>query len=310
MRVAITGATGLIGRAVAAELRGAGHEIVAISRSAGAARRLFPVEAADVVVWDPMVGRIDAARLEGVDAVIHLAGETIAGLWTGRKRARIRESRVRGTELLAHTLAGLSHPPRALLSASAIGYYGDRPPDTPLDEDSPPGSGFMAETGVAWEAATRAAEEAGIRTTRMRFGLVMDPRGGMLAAILPIFRLGLGGRLGSGRQVMSWIALDDAVRAILHILGNEGLAGPVNVVAPNPVSNREFTRMLGRVLRRPAPFIVPAFALRLLPGDMAREMLLGGARVVPARLHAAGFQFTWPELEPALRGMLGSDRKR
>ncbi len=305
MRVAITGATGLIGPAVAARLIAAGHEIVVISRSAHAARRLQPIVPTDVIVWDPNGGRLDGARLEGVDAVVHLAGETIAGLWTRAKRARIRESRVRGTETLVRALTTLDRPPTALLSASAIGYYGNRPPDVPVDEDSPPGAGFMAETGVAWEAATRPAAEVGIRTVSMRFGIVLDTRGGMLAAVLPLFRLGLGGRLGEGRQVVSWITLDDVSAAVLHLLGMPDLAGPVNVVAPNPVSNAEFTRTLGRVLRRPAPFIVPAFALRLLPGRMADEALLSGARVVPSRLQASGFRFAWPELEPALRHVLG-----
>lgn len=307
MRVAITGATGLIGRALAASLAAEGREIVVVSRGADAAARMPGVAVDRVVVWDPARGEIDAAGLEGIDAVVHLAGETIAGLWTRRKRERIRESRVRGTELIAGTLARLDRPPAAFLSASAVSYYGDRPHDTPLDEAAAPGTGFLAETAVAWEAATRPAEAAGIRTARLRFGVVLAPRGGLLGAIVPIFRLGLGGRLGSGSQLVSWIALADVVAAIRHILARPALTGPVALVSPNPATNAEFARVLARVLGRPAFLAVPAFLLRALPGRMADEVLLGGARVVPRRLEESGFRFAYPELEAALRRVLAPD---
>lgn len=309
MRIAITGATGLIGGALTRAFSRAGHEIVVVSRRPAAAQRI----AADggvarVVAWDPARGVIDAAGLEECDVVVHLAAESIAGVWTRGKRDRIRESRVRGTELLAGALAGFSRPPAAFLSASATGYYGARPPDTPIDEDAPPGSGFLAETAVAWEAATRAAEAAGIRTIRLRIGLVLTAAGGLLGALLPLFRLGLGGRLGDGRQVMSWIALDDVVGAVRHVIDATELSGPVNLVSPEPVTNAEFTRALGRLLGRPTPFAVPAFALRLLPGGMGEETMLAGARVVPRRLEESRFHFTHPDLDGALRHALGLER--
>ncbi|HEX6939262.1 MAG TPA: TIGR01777 family oxidoreductase [Longimicrobiales bacterium] len=310
MRVAITGATGLIGGVLARAFAGDGHEIVVVSRRAAAARRLRTgVEPARVVAWDPARGEIDAAGLEGCDVVIHLAGEPIAGVWTRGKRARIRESRVRGTELLAGALARLERPPAAFLSASGANYYGDRPSDTPMDEDAPPGAGFLAETVVSWEAATRAAETAGIRTVRLRMGVVLTAAGGLLGAVLPLFRLGLGARLGGGEQLVSWIALDDVVAAIRHVLATTSLSGPVNLVAPHAVTNAEFTRLLGRVLGRPTPFAVPAAVLRLLPGRVADELLLAGARVVPRRLEETGFRFTYPELESALRAALGLERR-
>jgi uncharacterized protein (TIGR01777 family) len=306
LRIAITGATGLIGSALTRALSRSGHEIVIVTRRpAAAGRTLEGAGAARVVVWNPARGVVDAAGLEACDVVVHLAAESIAGLWTRGKRDRIRDSRVRGTELLAGTLARLSRPPRAFLSASATGYYGARPPDTPIDEDAPPGSGFLAETAVAWEAATRAAEAAGIRTVRMRIGVVLTAAGGLLGALLPLFRLGLGGRLGDGSQVMSWISLDDVVGAVRHIIDAPELSGPVNLVAPEAVSNAEFTRTLGRLLRRPTPFAVPAPVLRLLPGGMGQEIMLAGARVVPRRLEETGFRFAHPDLEGALRHALG-----
>lgn len=309
MRIAITGATGLIGSALARALSREGHEIVVVSRRPAAAERMAAGGGVvRAVAWDPARGVIDASGLEECDVVVHLAAESIAGVWTPGKRARIRDSRVRGTELVAGALAGLSRPPAAFLSASATGYYGARPPDTPIDEDAPPGSGFLAETAVAWEAATRAAEAAGIRTIRLRVGLVLTAAGGLLGALLPLFRLGLGGRLGDGRQVMSWIALDDVVAAVRHVIDATELSGPVNVVAPEPVTNAEFTRSLGRLLRRPTPFAVPSFVLRLLPGKMGEEIMLAGARVVPRRLEESGFRFAHPDLDGALRHALGLER--
>lgn len=301
MRIAITGSTGLIGMALVADLRATGHEVARVVRRASAA------EPGDVV-WDPAAGLIDAAGLEGLDAVIHLAGESIAGLWTRAKKARIVESRVRGTRLLCETLAGLSHPPRVLLSASASGYYGDHPPSEVVTEDDPRGSGFLADTVVAWEEAALPATAAGIRVVYMRFGMVLSAQGGALGAQLPIFKLGLGGRLGSGQQVVSWIARSEIPLVVRQLLTRAEFAGPVNLVSPNPVPNQEFTTILARVLRRPAPFRLPAHLLRLVLGQMAQELFLNGARVEPRRLLEAGYQFSYPVLESALRHELSAAR--
>lgn len=299
MRIAITGASGLIGRALVASLRGDGHEVTRLVRSEAAAR------APDAVFWSVAEDRIDAAGLEAHDAVVHLAGESLVGLWTESKKRRIRESRVRGTTLLARALAGLDRPPRALLSGSAIGIYGNRPPDVPLDETAAPGSGFLADVAQEWETATGSAEAAGIRVAHLRTGLVLSREGGALGPMLPLFKLGLGGKVGSGQQVWSWIALEDEVGAIRHLLDHDDLAGPVNLVAPEPVTNAEFTRTLGRVLGRPAWFTAPEFALRLVAGEMAEEMLLASQNVVPKRLLESGYRFRCPTLEGALRAMLG-----
>jgi uncharacterized protein len=301
-RIAITGASGLIGRALAQELAAAGQQVTRVVR-----RR---AEAGEVS-WDPAGGRIDAAGLEGHDAVVHLAGESLAGdnpftgRWTAARKRRIQASRVEGTTLLAGALAQLERPPGVLVTASGIGVYGDRDPAEEVTEEAAPGSGFLAELAQAWEGAAAPAVSAGIRVAHARTGVVLDAAGGALPALLPVFRFGLGGRLGDGRQAWSWIALEDTVAAYRHILDTDGLHGPVNVVAPEGVSNREFTRTLARVLRRPAPWVVPAPALRLLVGEMADEMLLTGARAVPARLLASGFRFRYPRLEPALRAALG-----
>lgn len=257
------------------------------------------------VSWDPTAGSLDTAALEGVAAAVHLAGEPIAeGRWNDAKKLRIQRSRTRGTRLLAEALARLPTPPEVLVSASAVGIYGDRG-DELLDEDSPLGSGFLAEVGKAWEAATAPAAGAGIRVVHLRMGIVLARHGGALAKMLPAFRLGGGGPLGSGRQWMSWIALEDAVSAILESLGNSRIHGPVNAVAPEPVRNTDFAGTLGRVLNRPALLPVPAFGLRLLFGEMADEALLASQRVVPSRLRAHGFTFRHPTLEPALRTILG-----
>lgn len=303
MRIAITGSSGLIGSALVGALSSDGHDITRIVRQAGQA-----VPATSRLHWDPVAGTIDSAALESYDAVIHLAGESVAGRWTRGKKARIRESRSRGTLLLSQALAGLERPPPILLSASAVGYYGVRPPAEPIDEDSAPGSGFLADTVVAWEAATRPAEEAGIRVVHLRFGMVLSTRGGALATMLPLFRLGLGGRFGNGEQIMSWISLAEIPAIVRHLLREDGPAGPVNVVSPNPVSNAEFTATLGRILDRPTLFHVPAFAARLALGEMADEMLLGGARVLPRRLLESGYRFAEPELEPAVRHALAEPR--
>jgi len=259
----------------------------------------------DEAAWDPVRGLAEPSRLDGTDAVVHLAGANIAaGRWTPTRKAEIRQSRVEGTRSLCDALARLAHPPRVLVSASAVGYYGDRGAET-LTEDSPGGTGFLADVCRAWEAATDPASQAGIRVVNLRFGMILTPAGGALAKMLLPFKLGAGGRIGGGEQFMSWIALDDAIGAIHHALGQESVRGPVNAVAPAPVSNTDFTCTLARVLRRPALFPLPAFAARLLFGEMADALLLGGARVVPARLQAAGYGFRFPELEGALRHLLG-----
>lgn len=294
LHIAITGSSGLIGRALTSFLRNHGHRVHPIVRTP-------PKE--HQIGWRPDAGHIDHKSLEGLDAIIHLAGENIADRrWTTAQMARIRESRVAGTELLARTLAGLDRPPRTLLSASAIGYYGDAG-DSLLDETASAGTGFLAEVGQAWEDATRPAAGAGIRVALMRTGVVLSPAGGALAKMLPVFRTGLAGPLGSGRQWMSWISLDDAVGAIHHLLLGEE-SGPVNLVAPTPVTNAEFTRTLAGILRRPAFLPVPAVALRIAIGRLADEALLASARVHPGRLLDQGYSFHHPTLREALLHVL------
>lgn len=299
MRFAITGSSGLVGTELTRRLRALGHEVTPIVRSHSS------VEHGErAVIWHPERGVMEARGLEGHDVVIHLAGESLAGVWTEARKRRIRESRVNGTTLLARTLAGLTQKPRALFSASGMNIYGAHPPDREVDESVPPGTGFLADVGREWEASTRAAEEAGIRVVHMRFGNILSPDGGLLATLIPIFRLGLAASFGSGRQMWPWIALEDIPPAILHLLERPEIAGPVNFVAPEPVSNAEFTDILASVLGRPSLLSVPKFAARLAPGGMADEILLAGARLVPRRLLESGYEFRWPRLEPALRAML------
>ena len=302
MKVLISGSTGLIGSALSRALSEQGHTPVPLLRAR-------PGAPDGCVMWDPAAGVIDEAALEGVDAVVHLAGESVAGRWTRAKKGAIRESRVLGTRLLAQAVCAAAAPPRAFVSASAIGCYGERG-DAWLDEDSAPGDGFLAEVCQEWEAESLRAADAGARVVNLRFGMALSGSGGALAAMLPVFRLGLGGPIGDGRQYVSWIALEDAVRAILFALTNDALEGPVNVVAPNPVANRDFTRTLARTLRRPALFPLPAFAARAVLGEMADALLLASARVRPARLVEAGFVFERPELEDALCAALGRRRRR
>ncbi len=303
MHVLVSGSTGLVGSALVPALTAGGHRVTRLVRP----RSTGAPPGAGTRPWDPAQGILNAADLEGVDAVVHLSGENIAGWWTAAKKRRIRDSRVGSTALLAETLARLAAPPRVLVCASAIGYYGDRGAEE-LREGSGPGTGFLAEVCRAWEAATEPAARRGIRVVNTRFGIVLSAAGGPLAAMLVPFRLGLGGRIGSGAQYMSWIALADAAAALAHVLDSERLAGPVNLVAPGPVTNREFTATLGRVLGRPTLFPVPAFAARLALGEMAEELLLVSERGVPERLLAAGFAFRYPGLEAALRSAL--DRPR
>ena len=291
MIVVLTGASGLIGSALAPALESAGHQVRCLRHG---------------VDWDPAAGTIEKAAFDGAEAVIHLAGQSLAQRWSAALKVQIRASREAGTRLIAKTLAGLANPPKVLLSASAVGWYGDGG-DRELDEDAAGGTGFLAEVCAAWEAAAEPARAAGIRVAHPRLGVVLSAWGGALAKMLPPFRLGLGGRLGSGRQWMSWITLDDAVAALMHLLGDERLAGPVNLAAPQPVTNAAFTAALGQALGRPAIAAVPAAALRLLMGEMADEMLLASQRAVPKRLLAAGFEFRWPQLPAALSGLLAPE---
>ncbi|MBX3024552.1 TIGR01777 family oxidoreductase [bacterium] len=296
MKILVTGASGLIGGTLAPFLTTGGHQVLRLTRG-----RPRPGAA----TWDPDQGRIDRGALEGLDAVVHLAGENIStGRWTATKKARIHDSRVNGTRLLCETLASLRQPPAVLIAASAIGYYGDRGRDV-VDEDSAPGAGFLADVCKEWEAATAPAAARGIRVVNMRFGVVLSGGGGALASMLTPFRLGAGGPIGGGEQFVSWIAIDDTVDAILFALTNQALSGPVNAVAPAPVTNAELARTLGAVLSRPAVLPLPAFAVRLLFGEMGEELLLASTRVEPHRLQAAGFAFRFPTLEPALRYLLG-----
>ena len=299
MRVAVSGSTGLVGSELASFLSAGGHEVVRLVRR-------DPAGGENAVRWDPRKREIDAAGLEGVDAIVHLSGENIAsGRWTAARKAAIRDSRVEGTRILSEALAALSRPPRTLLCASAIGYYGDRGGDR-TTEDTPPGKGFLPEVCREWEAASEAAERKGIRVVHLRIGMVLSPKGGALSRMLPMFRAGLGGVLGNGRQYVSWIALDDLLDVVLHVLQHEELRGPVNAVTPHPVTNRELTEALGNVLSRPTPFPVPAFVLRLAMGEMADALLLSSARVAPRRLEETGYRFRFPEIRAALRHLLGS----
>jgi uncharacterized protein (TIGR01777 family) len=298
MKILVTGSTGLIGSALVPFLTTGGHRVVCLVRST-------PKPGDTKVYWDPEAGSIDTASLEGLDAVVHLAGENIAaGRWTTAQKARIRNSRVQGTRLLCESLARLTQTPKVLLCASAIGYYGDRGEEI-LQEESPPGSGFLAEVCCEWEAATEPAAQKGIHVVHLRIGVVLSPAGGALAKMLLPFRLGAGGIVGSGQQYWSWIARDDVVGAIHHALMTEALQGPVNVVAPQAVTNREFTKVLGSVLARPTLLPMPGFAARLAFGEMADALLLASTRVDPKQLLAAGYTFHYPELAGALRHLLG-----
>jgi len=286
MKIVLTGTGGLVGSALTSSLAAGGHSITRLSHSQP---------------WPELVGH---------DAVVHLAGENIAtGRWTPEKKARIRDSRVQVTRRLCETVTKLASPPRVFICASAVGYYGNRD-DEVLREDSASGTGFLAEVCRDWEAATKPAADAGVRVVNLRFGVILNATGGALAKMLTPFKLGVGGVIGDGRQWMSWITLDDAAGVIGYALADETLRGPANVVAPQPVTNREFTETLGRVLRRPTMFPVPAFVLRLALGEMADALLLSSQRVEPAKLFASGYQFRFPKLEGALRHLLGKQAPR
>jgi uncharacterized protein len=301
LHVAVTGASGLIGTALTRRLTADRHRVSRLVRRAAG-----PGE----ISWDPAAGRLDPNDLEGLDAMVHLAGENVGVRWTAARKARIRASRVQGTRLLSGALARTRRLPQVLVSASAVGIYGDRG-DEVLTESSTlgPREDFLATVGQEWENAAAPARVVGIRVAHPRFGVVLSPAGGALGKLLLPFRLGLGGRLGSGSQWMSWISIDDVAGALLHLVLNATLSGPVNLTAPEPVRNRDFTRALGRVLSRPTLLPVPSVALRLLLGEMADSTLLASARVLPERLLGSGYRFIHPDLETALRHVLRPDRR-
>ena len=296
MKILITGSHGLVGKALISELTKDGHEIVSLVRhkSGGAAE----------IEWHPNQGSIDSERVSSFDVVVHLAGESIAsGRWTDEKKRKIRESRVMGTTLLSQSLARSAKPPAVFISASAIGYYGNRG-DELLDEKSAPGNDFLAEVCVAWERATGEAEARGVRTVHARFGIILDQEGGALAKMLTPFRMGVGGRIGDGKQWMSWIALGDVIQGLKLVIEHNSITGPVNFVAPNPVTNSEFTKSLGEAVSRPTLFPMPSFAARLAFGEMADALLLSSAKVEPKCLQESGYRFEFENLQPALAAIL------
>ncbi len=293
MIIAVTGSSGMIGSALCKFLESSGHRVIRISRNPD-----------DEIFWNPADGVIDEKGLDGVNAVIHLAGENIAGRrWSNKQKSLIYESRIKGTQLLTKTLAALPSPPEVLLSGSAIGFYGDSG-DTPVDETSPQGDGFLASVCADWESATKPAEEAGIRVVHLRTGIVLDPFNGMLEKVLPLFRLGLGGRLGKGNQYWSWIGLEDEIRLIAWLLSKD-ISGPVNLTAPEPVTNAVFTKALGSTLRKPTIFSVPSFGPQLLIGqELARELIFTSTRAIPAVAQSKGFQFNLPQINSGLKKIL------
>ena len=294
MKILVSGMSGPIGGELLPALVVSGNKVTRLVRR--------PPQSSDEIRWDPMRS-IVPETVSGFDAVIHLAGESIVGRWTSEKKARMVDSRVQGTRHLAEALARASRKPQVLITASAIGYYGDRGEET-LTEESGPGTNFLAGLCRQWEAATGAAAQAGIRTVQVRIGVMLSTKGGALPKMLTPFKLGLGGRIGSGRQYLSWISIDDVVGAILYALNAGQVRGPVNATAPNPATNSEFTRSLADVLHRPAIFPMPTFAVRALFGQMGDELLLASARVLPSKLQVSGYQFRRPELKTALISLL------
>jgi hypothetical protein len=296
MRVLIAGASGLVGSALIPALEAEGADVTRLVRSSAGAGE---------IEWHPNIDQIDGTQLEGFDAVINLAGENIAaGRWTDEVKRKIHDSRVNGTRLLSEAIARLKQRPAVFLCASATGIYGDRGDET-LDEQSESGGGFLAGVCREWEQATEPALQAGVRTVTLRFGPILAREGGMLAKLLTPFKMGMGGKVGSGKQYISWVAIDDVVNAIKLALNDASLRGPLNIVSPNPVTNEVFTKTLGHVLSRPTALAMPAFAVRLAFGEMADEMLLTSQRVIPKKLNDAGYEFLQPELEGALRKHLG-----
>jgi uncharacterized protein (TIGR01777 family) len=299
MVVAVTGATGLVGSAVCKAFGAAGDRIMRLGRSPS-------IGSIDEILWNPEDGISNTARLERTDTIVHLAGESIAnGRWTSNKKERIHNSRVRGTHKLCEQIAEMERPPQVLVCASAIGYYGDRG-NVELTEQSEPGSGFLADVCREWEAATQPASDRGVRVVNLRIGVVLSRKGGALAQMLTPFRMGVGGRIGSGRQYWSWVHLDDVVGAIRHCIEHPDLRGAVNCVSPTPVTNLEFTKTLGKVLARPTILPMPRIGARLVLGQMANDLLLASTRVVPKRLTETGYQFARPDLVSALREELAT----
>ncbi|MGB8299029.1 MAG: TIGR01777 family oxidoreductase [Polyangia bacterium] len=296
MRILISGASGLIGRALAESLRSAGHTVQTLVRRK-------PNESQGEIAWDPEAGVLDSSRLEGVDAVVHLAGKPIDARWTEATKRAIRDSRVKGTTLLAQAAAQLPTRPQVFICASAVGFYGSRG-DEALDETSASGQGFLPDVCRAWEEAGAPARDAGLRTVHLRTGVVLSCQGGMLARVLPPFKMGAGGVLGTGEQWISWISLADVIAAIRYVIASAELSGPVNLTSPQPVPNAEFTHTLGKILGRPTVLPLPAFAVKLLVGEMGDELLLAGQKVLPKKLLASGFTFAHSDLESALRWAL------
>ena len=299
LTIAMTGASGLVGWQLSAMFTTGGHRVLRLVRG---------IAQGDDIAWDPAVGILEPEKLAAVDIVVHLAGENVAGLWTAAKMKRIRDSRVIGTRVLSQSLAKLAGKPRALICASAVGYYGSRGEEL-LDETSPHGDGFLAEVCQQWESAADAARAAGIRVAHLRLGVVLTPAGGALAAMRPVFKLGLAGVLGPGTQWLPWVGLDDAISAFYTAAMDERVSGVFNVVAPTPVTNRQFTQVLGSVLHRPTVFAFPSFMLKAA-GQMGKEMLLSSQRVASAKLQGSGFEFRDPELEPMLRRVMGGRPRR
>jgi uncharacterized protein (TIGR01777 family) len=296
MKIALAGASGLVGTALIPTLEAQGHQVTRLVRCAPRAGE---------IEWHPNKDEVSAVSLEGFDIIINLAGENIAGgRWTDEQKRKIRDSRVNGTHLLSEAITKMERKPRAFICASATGIYGDRD-DEVLDEQSESGGGFLAGVCREWEMACDLAVKAGVRVVNLRFGPILAREGGMLAKLLTPFKMGMGGKVGSGRQYISWVSLEDSVNAIVLAINDESIRGPLNVVSPNPVRNEEFTKTLGHVLNRPTALAMPAFAARLAFGEMADEMLLTSQRVMPKRLSAAGFHFRYPQLEEAFRAYVG-----
>lgn len=296
LKVAITGSTGLVGPKIIDLLLRENYAVTQISRQ----EALKGDVQTPLIVWDPARGQLDSNALEGFDIIIHLAGTNVGDAWSPARKKSILDSRVNGTRLLSRTIASLKQKPKLLICASAIGYYGNCSANDVLDEGSPKGQGFLPDVCWQWEFETKPAQEAGVRVVHMRIGVVLSKAGGALAKMWMPFQLGLGGVLGHGRQMLSWVALDEIPSIISFIIKNEKIAGPVNVVAPNPVSNREFTKVLGKVINRPVIFPVPGFAIRMLFGEMGQSLLLEGSKVLPKKLLDAGYRFKYPDIGSAL----------
>lgn len=297
MRIAITGASGFVGSALCEWIEARGDSVIRVTRHRDRARR-------GTAYWNPAAFEMDERGFEGLDVVVHLAGENLFRVWTQRRRDAIRRSRVQGTQLLASGLAGLQRPPALLVTASAVGYYGDNPPDQRLDEGSPGDTGFLAGVVRSWEAANEPADVAGIRTVQLRFGIVIGSGGGIVKTVLPAFRLGLGGVAGPGPQAWSWIAHAEIPHIVHHVIETTELRGPVNATTPHPTTSAEFSHTLGRVLNRPVPIHIPEAVIALAPGGMGHDLVIASANVVPARLLATGYEFRHPDLEATLREAL------